>query len=101
MNQMLIDFNAAQAARRNDPSTSKEAARNAAKWADSHAGRILQALKTHGPRSAAELEQLLGLSLVQVARRLPNLKDAGLARVCTLDDGADMVRNGCRVWEAI
>ncbi len=101
MSQMAIDFDAQRAVRASDPVTSVLAAERAARFASSHAGRILQALKTHGPRSAHELSQLIGLTIVQVDRRLPELKRAKLAAVVTLDDGADLVRNGCRVWEAL
>lgn len=99
--QLQIDFDAVRACRSTDPGTSHAAARNATQFATSHAGRILLALQQHGPRSPKELEQLLGLSVVQIDRRLPDLKRLGLARVATLDDGADVVRSGCRVWEAV
>lgn len=100
-NQMSIDFDAKAHARRSDPVTSHAAAVKAANFAAGHKGRILAALKQHGPRSPAELAQLIGLTVVQIDRRLPELAREGLARVVTLDDGADMVRNGCRVWEAV
>ena len=99
--QLAIDFAPERAARHTDPETSKAAARQAAKFRTSHAGRILLALQQHGPRTPKELEQIVGLSVVQIDRRLPELKKAKLARVVTLDDGADAVRNGCRVWSAI
>lgn len=87
-------------ARRRDPATSQAAARNADKFASSHAGRILAALKAHGPKTAHELHTT-GLTVVQVDRRLPELSKLGLAKVVKLDDGADMVRGGFRVWEAV
>lgn len=95
---MLIEL--IERARRTDPQTSKVAALNSAKFAASHAGRILAALKTHGPRSAHEIGLIAGLTVVQVDRRLPELRAANLAEVVKLDDGADMVRQGCRVWSA-
>lgn len=97
MNQLHIDF---YRCRTTDPETSKTAARNAARFADSHAGRILAALKLHGPMTAHDMH-IIGLTVVQADRRLPELAKAGLARVCKLDDGADMVRGGFRVWEAV
>jgi predicted HTH transcriptional regulator len=100
MNQMAIDFEQAHA-RRTDPETSKTAARNAEKFSESHAGRILLALQQHGPRTPKELEQIVGLSVVQIDRRLPDLKKLRLARVVKLDDGAEASRGGCRVWEAV
>jgi predicted ArsR family transcriptional regulator len=99
--QLAIDFDANRSARKSDPQTSHEAARNAERFAASHAGRILAALKLHGPRSAHELSQLVGLSVVQIDRRLPDLKAAGLAEVAKLDDGADRTLGGFRVWRAM
>lgn len=99
--QLAIEFAPERAARRTDPATSLAAAKSAQRFAFSHAGRILQALKLHGPRTAHEISQLIGLSVVQVDRRLPELSRAGLARVVKLDDGADKVLGGFRVWEAI
>jgi predicted ArsR family transcriptional regulator len=101
MTQIAINFDAHRAARSDDPETSHAAARNAERFAASHAGRILAALKLHGPRTAHELEALVGLSVVQIDRRLPELKAAGLTRVAKLDDGADRVVDGFRVWEAV
>ncbi len=101
MNQLAIVFDAIKAVRSSDPLTSVQAAEKASSFASSQASRILQALKTHGPRSPKELEQLLGLTVVQIDRRLPDLKRDKLADVVTLDDGADLVRDGCRVWRAL
>lgn len=98
MTQLSIDFT--QRVRRTDPATSKQAAVNAEKFASSHAGRILAALKKHGPKTAHELHTT-GLTVVQIDRRLPELSKLGLAKVVKLDDGADMVRGGFRVWAAI
>lgn len=100
MNQLAMHFEPARAARRDDPETSHAAARNAARFAESHAGRILVTLQTHGARTAHEIAQLVGLTVVQVDRRLPDLKAAGLADVCKHDDGAAVVVGGFRVWEA-
>lgn len=89
MTQLSIDFT--QRARRSDPATSQAAARNADKFASSHAGRILAALKAHGPKTAHEMH----------TTGLPELSKLGLAKVVKLDDGADMVRGGFRVWMAV
>lgn len=86
-------------ARKTDPSTSHTAARNAERFAATHAGRIMEALK-EGPRTAAGLAAMTGLSIVQVDRRLPELRTAGMAEVMTAD-GADVVVNGYRVWRAV
>ena len=86
-------------ARKTDPSTSHTAARNAERFAATHSGRIMEALK-EGPRTAAGLAAMTGLSIVQVDRRLPELRTAGMAEVMTAD-GADVVVNGYRIWRAV
>jgi hypothetical protein len=93
--QLSIDFPRARAS---DPATSHLAASNASKFAESHAGRIHLALIGKN-LTAHELSTITGLSVVQIDRRLPDLKRAGLARVQRLADG-DVVRGGFRVWEA-
>lgn len=95
--QLALNF---PRARNSDPETSKAAAKNSARFADSHAGRILAALKLHGRMTAHDMH-IIGLTVVQADRRLPELAKAGLARVVKLDDGADMVQGGFRVWEAV
>ena len=98
MTQLSIQFD--PAARASDPATSHQAARKAKKFAGGHATRIHAALKLHGPMTAHELH-ITGLTVVQCDRRLPELARAGLIRVMKLDDGADVVRDGFRVWEAV
>lgn len=98
MNQLSIDFSTAHA-RRSDPGTSHVAAARAERFSQTHAVRILCALQTHGPRTAHELSLLVGLTLVQIDRRLPDLAKSKKARVAQIN-GADLVRDGCRVWMA-
>lgn len=98
--QTTLDFVKTHA-RASDPETSKAAAMRASSFSTSQAGRILLALKRCGPRTAHELSFIVGLTLVQCDRRLPDLAALGLVRVVKLDDGADMVRGRCRVWEAV
>lgn len=86
-------------ARKTDPATSHTAAKNAERFAATHAGRIMEALN-QGPRTAKGLSAMTGLSVEQVDRRLPELRTAGMAEVMTAD-GADVVVNGCRVWRAV
>jgi DNA-binding transcriptional ArsR family regulator len=86
-------------ARRTDPSTSKTAAKNAERFAASHAGRILEELRK-GPRTAAGLSAMTGVTLVQIDRRLPEMEEAGLVE--TLDDGQGgaVSIGGYRIWKA-
>lgn len=99
MNQLSLTLEP-QRYRNSDPATSKRAGINAAAFAGGHKARILAALKQHGPRSAHELSLLIGLTVVQVDRRTIELQRAGSIRVLVVD-GAEVVRHGCRVWEAI
>lgn len=98
MNQLSISFSELARARRSDPATSKLAGINAARFANSHKARILAALRQHGPRSAHELSLLIGLTVVQIDRRLPEM---GSAVAVMKQGGIDVTRGGCRVWMAV
>lgn len=87
-------------ARKTDPSTSHAAAKNAERFAATHAGRIMEALK-EGPRSAKGLSAMTGLSVEQCCRRLPELQKANLAEPMSHEDGGDVVVGGFRVWRAV
>lgn len=87
--------------RATDPETSKAAARKASAFHESHAGRILLALQNNGPASAKHLERTTGLSVVQIDRRTCELQRLGLIAVVLTDDGAEVVREGCRVWKSV
>lgn len=100
MTQLSINF-AETRARRSDPESSKVAARNAEKFAQSHAGRILAVLKLHGPMSPAQMFDHTGLSVVQIDRRGKEMREAGLVKFKRLDDGAIEMHAGCQVWEAV
>ena len=67
-------------ARRSDPETSRLAAESMAPAAEIHCQRILQYLRRIGTINATkdEVGQAVGLDDVQAARRLSDLKDAGL-----------------------
>jgi hypothetical protein len=86
-------------ARRSDPETSHAAAARSRAFSESHAGRIHVAL-TQGPATAHELSERIGLTVVQIDRRLPELGRVGMARVVPKADGTDLTRGGFRVWEA-
>lgn len=79
-------------ARHTDPAPSKAAAVKADKFAGTHADRILAALKLHGPRTAHELEHLIGLSAVQIDRRVSEMRRAGVLEVCTDAGGTPVTR---------
>ena len=98
MNKLALSFDAPRA-RKRDPQTSHDAAVNAAKFAATHAGRILAALKAHGPMAPCQMARFTGLDTVKADRRLPEMKKAGLVEVVMLD-GKPMTHDGCRVWKA-
>lgn len=86
--------------RTTDPLTSYIAADKALKFRQSHADRILSALKAHGPASAHKLEMLTGLSVVQIDRRLVEMQRDGLIDL-VMAGGVPLVAGGCRVWRAV
>jgi hypothetical protein len=99
MNLTFDNITPARRARRTDPQTSKTAARNAERFAASHAGRILEALR-QGAATAHRLSDLTGLTVVQIDRRLPELQKAGFARPVVVL-GQPLVLAGYRVWECV
>ena len=66
-----------RAARRNDPPTSKAAGANSRRFAGGHCRRILEALAI-GPGTKDEIAARCGLDEQQVARRMHELRRAGL-----------------------
>lgn len=87
-------------ARKTDPSTSHTAAKNAERFAATHAGRIMAELRK-GVATAHRLAELTGLSVEQCCRRLPELQKANLAEPMSHEDGAEVVVGGFRVWRAV
>ena len=96
---MFLDDIQPVRARKSDPVTSHTAARNADRFANGHKVRIMESLQ-QGPRTAAGLAAMTGLSVEQCCRRLPELQKANLAEVMH-DGGVDVVVNGYRVWRAL
>ena len=96
-----MEIAATPRARRTDPSTSHEAAGRAKNFASSQAGTILATLRQFKRMTAEQLSGLTGLTVEQIDRRLPDLKELDLARVCLDDAGEALRHNGFRVWEAV
>lgn len=96
---MNTAIDCAPRARRTDPQTSHNAAKRAERFASTHKGRIIEALR-HGAATAHRLSQLTGLTVVQIDRRLPECEVEGLARP-VVSGGAYLVSGGFRVWEAV
>ena len=83
--------------RAQDPATSIAAAERAGGAARRHCAAILKALED-GDMTVREIGTKIGLTHVQVARRMPDLQRAGLAHVVQTPGGDDLERGGCRVW---
>lgn len=82
-------------ARRRDPSTSHAAAKRAAGSAATHRDRIMAALDA-GKGSIYDIGARCGLSHVEVARRLPELKAMNLA-----EPTGEIATDGCRLWRKV
>ena len=77
MNQLSIQF-IEPMARRRDPRTSHQAAKQARELRSKHHRIILGALKTHGPAGKDRIASLTCLTGVAVCRRLSELHRAGI-----------------------
>jgi len=91
MNLYFVDIK--KLTRRSDPHTSKTAAIRSRKFAPSHKEIIMAALTEHGACSARQLEAHTGLTVVQIDRRLHELRDMGKIAP------TDKVVGGCIVYE--
>lgn len=79
-------------ARRRDPVSSHQAALKARDFQLTHAGRILAALRKHGPMCAHEIAECTGLTVVQVDRRAVELRRAGQVAISTDAGGTPLMR---------
>lgn len=86
--------------RTNDPSTSKIAAERAESMSSKHRNIILNVLKKYGALSKDEIAQYCDLNGTQIARRLPDLQDSGLAEPTGETRISESGRPE-RVWRAI
>lgn len=76
------DLLAPPRARATDPAPSHDAAARSRQFAGSHEDLILQGL-AEGPATAHELEPLIGLTVVQIDRRIAEMRRKGLVRAAT------------------
>lgn len=67
-------------ARKTDPATSHKAAAGAARFAGGHRARVLADIKANPGSTASEIGDRIGLTNVQVCRRLPELVSSGEIR---------------------
>lgn len=82
--------------RANDPGSSIIAAERAEEFAGSHCERILRALRDD-ELSSHQIAKLSSLTVVQVDRRLHELRRAGRIELVHVD-GEELMRAGYRVW---
>lgn len=96
MEQLAIAWEATEVrrARRRDPETSHAAASRASEFAAVHMAAIRKAL-TLGSGTIYEIAERTGLDHVQVARRLPEMRDAKVSDEKRCGPTGRM----CRVWE--
>jgi len=87
-------------ARTTDPFTSHEAAEQALSLSDRHRWIILAALKEYGAMSKDEIANVTDLNGIQIARRLPDLEKANLARPTGETRTSESGRQE-RVWECV
>ena len=80
-----------------DPITSKLAAKGCIAFSGTHKQKIMDGLRHLGVATAKELEDLIGLSVVQIDRRLPELLQEKKVCLCKIR-GVVMVKCGYRVW---
>lgn len=90
VDQLALTFDPPRA-RRTDPATSHRAARNARQFATGHFALILGALES-GPGTFKEIAERCGLERHAVARRLPELQQAGRVKRTGVE------RDGCAEW---
>ena len=86
--------------RRTDPDTSHAAAKKAERFIPTHKAKILEAL-IEGPRTAGGIAAMTGLSVEQVARRMPELQDSRKVEFVKDELFNAVVVDGYRVWKLI
>jgi len=89
-------------ARRGDPETSLEAARKIVSSGTDAAQceRVLEALRRYPNHTSADLAKLCGMDRYIVARRLPELQAAGLARIGGKTLSHSTGKSGMAWWPA-
>lgn len=98
--QLAIDFPDAPRARRRDPETSHQAARQAKELAAHHHRLILNVLRDHGSLGKDGIGARTALTGVQVCRRLGELEKLGLI-VATGKHVMSTAGRSEREWRAV
>jgi predicted ArsR family transcriptional regulator len=95
MHQLTMPF---ARARREDPVTSHAAADLVREFEGEHFAKVLKGL-AEGSATIYELADRAGLTHVQVARRMPELEQAGRVRIREGEKRKSPTGRPCRVWE--
>ena len=90
------DIKVVRRPRRTDPDTSHAAAKKAERFIPTHKAKILEAL-IEGPRTAAGIAAITGLTVEQVDRRLCELERAELIEYLATECGQSVSVGGYRV----
>lgn len=93
-------FDWAERSRRSDPKTSRDSARRVREFDRAHYGKILVALAGGRKATIYEIANETGLSHVQVARRMPEMRKLGLAEL-TGETRPSPAGRLCRLWRVI
>ena len=98
-------MNAIHLVRARDPLTSHLAAQRSHTFAHSHKDRIVRGIRSVTDNgmlgaTASEIAAAAGLTVVQVDRRLSELKTEGKTAVLQYE-GDDLMRNGFRCWALV
>lgn len=97
-------MNTAHLVRATDPLSSVLAAERVPEFAPNQYERILAAMKNvatlHSGATPAEIGEEAGLTMVQVDRRMKELRDSGFVFVVQRD-GGDLMRNRMRCWALV
>lgn len=93
----VVDDETRKLVRASDPITSVMAAESTTRFRKTQKGRILTALEKLGMADASQIAAHLGMTVVQVDRRLPEAQRDGTAEVVQLA-GEDMLHGKYRVW---
>jgi transcription initiation factor IIE alpha subunit len=99
MNQLAIDFAEVTHARREDPETSKDAAKRVREFASGQCVAIRAVLRERGRLGAEQIAAWLKLDAYAVRKRLADLEHAGLAKPLPIHRQTASGRQE-RLWEA-
>jgi len=87
-------------ARTSDPDTSHQAAASVEDSAETQRRSVQYILRTYGPKTADEIDAVLGWRVTTAGRRLPELRALGLADMLP-ETGATRSGRQAHFWQAV